>query len=177
MCNLRPLNDNLIEYTGLQYGRLCSNTKAVSVFVICLQCLFPPLWRLKHYCIQGPTHPISILVLCASVSRINSSRLKAAMISRSCPCQWITLHLNTEVSTVVKSRTHQIISGSKWDFMSRAETRTNVSEKRCTLLWIVTWNDVSFWWRRQLITAGSAVSQLWQLHRILHEFMSARSLH
>lgn len=37
MYKLRPLNDNPIEHTGLQYARRCSNTKSRLCF-----CRLPP---------------------------------------------------------------------------------------------------------------------------------------
>lgn len=44
MYKLRPLDDNPIEHTGLQYARRCSNAKdRLYFFVVCLLCVSPVL--------------------------------------------------------------------------------------------------------------------------------------
>lgn len=105
MCKLRPLDDNPIEHTGLQYAKLCSNTESRLCF-----CHLPPLslsCSLSASAItiskQGPSHPISILVMYVSVSHIYSWSLKAAMISPPCPWQWITLHLTSRPAAHCKT--------------------------------------------------------------------------
>lgn len=55
MCKLRPLDDNPIEHTGLQYAKLCSNTESRLCF-----CHLPPLsvlfsLRLSHHYKQTRT--------------------------------------------------------------------------------------------------------------------------
>lgn len=96
MYKLRPLDDNPIEHTGLQYMPDGVQTlNALSIFVICLLCLSPPLWRLRaitmasNGCLSTPTQRIRPS-LCFSY--ICSSRLYTAIKGNagkfSCLCPW-----------------------------------------------------------------------------------------
>lgn len=140
MYKLRPLDDNPIEHTGLQYARRCSNTESLLYgFVISrvsFSCSLSASLKVNshHNGKLGLPRPIQILVLYASVSHLYSSRLKTVMLGnaggRGHPCswQWVTLHLTSrpaanrnpvlccalqEGSTVMESCARQIPSGSR----------------------------------------------------------------
>lgn len=105
MYKLRPLDDNPIEHTGLQYARRCSNTKCHLCFChllpVSLSCSLSASLKVNshHNGKLGLPRPIQMPVSCASVFHLYSSRIKTAMIgnagSHPCSWQWVTLHLTS----------------------------------------------------------------------------------
>lgn len=74
MYELRPLDDNPIEHTGLQYARRCSNTECCRCFChlppVSLPCSLSASLKVNSHYNGKLSHPIQIRVLCASVSPI-----------------------------------------------------------------------------------------------------------
>lgn len=74
MYKLRPLDDNPIEHTGLQYARRCSNTKRCLYFCqlppVSLSCSLSASLKVNghHNGKQGLSHATQVLGLYASVS-------------------------------------------------------------------------------------------------------------
>lgn len=146
MYTLRPLDNNPVEHTDLQYARRCSNTKHCLFFYLRFSISYSLSASLKvtshHNGKQGLSNSIQINALNVCVSHMYSSRLKKAMIrnsgkcSHSCPWQWVTLHLTSWPAANHNSdlcwaftrgqyshldHTHQTPSGSKQSWLEGQE--------------------------------------------------------
>lgn len=89
MYKLRPLDDNPIEHTGLQYARQCSNTKRCLYFCHLSLSLATSLKVNSHHNgKQGLPRPVQILGECFShicSSRLKNSHDKKGKHSHLCP--------------------------------------------------------------------------------------------